>query len=344
MERPPYTTSVSQNMDKIAQEILVLIAYKLPTIDDIRRFRLVCRALSFAGFDVLFRRVSVLNTAENVKHFQEVMRIKAPHQVLLNTRHLTIYHGTWPLVNSRKDWLQHCLRLHRSNQHAPNAAFGHYKRFVSSQENGPGCEARILTLFTSLPKLQSVSLSHVNTWSHTPFNNIHFEKLLDRILILPFWGSFVAQPLSGILAHLNKFPNIKRLNIHGTLLPEQTEGTYDGITHLEVRSIIRRSESATRNFLLSFPSLRSLELQMDSCYAVEEHTLSLQHLHWPQLRICTLVDLCTTEDELFTFIQQHGKLRLVLLNYVTLTQGSWGSLLARSGAMEKAPMIIADFM
>jgi len=314
----------------IPQELLILVADFLPTTADVCNFRLSCRLFAMTGFPVLFQNVAILDTTEHISRFLSTL-CNAPCKSLSATRHLTLQHGTWPIIWSYKTWLQHCLRVRRGHK-SDELAFSHYMQFIIQEHhrNSLG-NMHLEQLLQALPRLKSITLSHVNKWSWKPFNSLHYSELISRICTLPCWENVVIQPLSGILTLLDAFPQIRQLSVHGSLTAAPGTKQYPSILHLEVKSILGHCKNSDEieTFFSSFPNLTTVLISMETGGRLDEMTIRLNRLYWPNLHTCTLVNMLIEEDDLVSFIHRHSSLRSISLDRITLTSGSWDSFSCR---------------
>ncbi|KAK3332651.1 hypothetical protein B0T19DRAFT_355422 [Cercophora scortea] len=334
-------------MDTLPLELLTAVATALLSTADSYNFRLVCRRFACAGFPVLFRHVSVLNTTDCLKQFQ-TMR-DSPYGSLGATKNLTIYDGTWPLVDRRSIWNRHPLLMARSwadpQLHPGPAqdAYRQYTQFIAQEIRREPPDVHLIDLLQSFPTLRSISVSHVNRWNLGPLDLAHYNNLISTIWILPYWETFIAKTVLSLLQIINSFPHIRRLDISGSLKLESVgHGVYPAIQYLEVKSLVGRKilKTKAREFLASFPNLRSLSVSLERGGPLGEQVLPLDGLQWHKLRFCSLYNLWISEDELFGFIKRHSsQLWFLTLNQITLVDGSWESFFFRYRELPDRPMI-----
>ncbi|KAK3377657.1 hypothetical protein B0H63DRAFT_398707 [Podospora didyma] len=310
---------------------------------------MVGHRFAYAGFPVLFRNVCTMNTLSCMHQLQTLG--DSPFGSLRNTKHLTIYHGTWPLLDCRGDWDRNALWVgcrSWANSRAAEDAFRRYTQFITQEalrEFKP--DAQFRKLIHSFPTLNSITISHVNRWDWKPLNNEQYNALIKKIWILPYWTSFVADAVFSLLNVLHFFPHIRRLNIFGSLSPEHyVPGVYPAVSHLQVRSLISCNalKTKTRDFLASFPNLSELSISLEPGGPLNEQKLLLDALHWPQLCYFALYNVWISENELFGFVERHGRLRHLALDRITLIQGSWESFFVRYRDLQNRPSIEAQVL
>lgn len=324
-------------MDNMPQEILAEIAKFLPSVADLRRFRLVNSTFASAGFPSLIHHLGILNTYD---YLQELQTLRKSCGCFGATKHVTVYHGTWPYVLNRQRWMAHPLFLRErtkdSSDDAVETAYRNYRSFVE-RETSRGFESDVtefLTLLQSFPQLQSLTLSHLQAWRWRPLQNLHYKSLKDRTWVVPFFQDAVHDLAGKILPLLNTFPRISRLNIEGGLNAQHlTTGghQYGNVTRLRVTSltVAKSFIEQTRSFLASFPNLEDLTIQVAAGGPLSELSLPLESLEWPRLSRLELAHLLVHEDAICSFAERHRRLQRMSLKKITLTMGSWNSTLTR---------------
>lgn len=333
-------------MNRLPLEILTGIAAELSSTLDVRNFRLSSYRCSVAGFPVLLRHVHVMNTVDCLEEAKILCSSNAGSSRVV--KHVTVYHGTWPNIDSLRVWLTHPL-LHGQKTRprlGTACAFREYKTFVQREatrttSSDAGCFDRF---FSSFPNLNSVTISHVYHWDKRKLANAQFERLTNTLRLMPKFEGIINSAVSDILPVLQRRPLVRDLTIRGLLDPNTIEFNHcPSIVRLRVHSLTYQARSENvRQFLTSFPSLKDLSLQGDSSSSTPplfEQRLPIQGLTWPRLVQASFTNFCTSEDELVDFVQQHNLLQLVLLERIRLCTGTWRSFFARVHDRSTSPDI-----
>ncbi|KAJ2992897.1 hypothetical protein NUW58_g2017 [Xylaria curta] len=211
-------------MERIPNEILREIASMLP-VSDLHQFRLVDRRCAAMGFPALGRRLYVLNTIACLQEFRKFLDTVPT----IYTRHLTIYHGKWP-VCSREEWETHPLILYEnfprpSVPYQPTpptslsvaTAFQKYREFLSREEarcyrSDSDIVAQILGRFS---RLDSVTIETLQPWGRVPGSNAKLATLREEIWILPTFNGAMNRMVRCVIDSLHRNPSIRSLDIRG---------------------------------------------------------------------------------------------------------------------------------
>lgn len=320
-------------MNTLPLELLAEVAWNLPSSSDIRRFRLVSRAFAYASSPALFHRIDVINTESYLNELQDFQT--HPSNSAAAARHLTLYHGIWPTLNTIHAWSQSPLAIRQSSlaDHRTMQAYSAYRQFAN-REALRDFDTDILKFTKMLqlfPNLTSLTISHIHAWRFGKLKNDHYDDLSWKIRIIPFFTAHVEDVVQQLLSVLHMSPRVSQLSIQGSLdLRGVAWGTINkSILHLIVQSLVVcwPQEDGAESFLRSFPNLRELELGTEAG-RLNEQKLPLRSLSWPDLKRVTFHHLWVSEDELVDFIMRH-QLRKFVLHNVTLFTGTWESFFNR---------------
>lgn len=333
-------------METLPPELLGAIALNLP-IPDLRRFRLLGRRYADAGFPALVRELTFLNTLGAADALQTLSR--SPYGSLGATRHLTIYHGAWPMAASQDEWAGQFLFLRSRRGSSPTAtqqAYHCYEQF-RRQEVSRTFETDV-HLFRSVlahfPSLRELTLSHIHSWRMRYLDHAHFRDLANSIWVIPSFESFVADAMSRLFPVLWTCSRLERLNVDGLLdardlCPKQYR--FNTIRHLSLNAILAGEglENSIASFLGAFPGLTALAIKTFPRGPVSHQRLPLEQMRWSDLQFCDIISTWVPEDELFSFTESHPLKRLTLKE-VRLTSGSWKSFFSRVRKLQPRPTIV----
>jgi hypothetical protein len=330
-------------METLPLDLVVEIAWALVTTSDMRNFRLVNKAFAYAASPVLFRRVQAINTLGCLGRLYEFQTDFA--SPASTAKHLTLYDGDWPQLESLDSWKTHPQALSHVNlsKQAEMLAYTAYRRFIGHEvARGFELDIAILTrILENFPALTSLTLSHVHTWRSKKLGNDHYDRLCQVIRVVPFWKPFVGDITSRMLSILSRFPQIVNLNISGTLDTEGREWMIrnKSIISLHVCNLVVRGykHREVQSFLQSFPNLEELILGTEAGGQISEQRVALRSLEWQNLQRVHFRHLWTSEDDLIDFVERH-QLQQVVLRNVTLFSGSWESFRCRISALKKNPL------
>ncbi|KIH94242.1 hypothetical protein SPBR_06021 [Sporothrix brasiliensis 5110] len=312
-------------MDRLPVEILTGIAAELLSTRDVCNFRLCSPRCSSAGFPVLFRQIHVMNTVDCLEEAKILHASSAGSSRV--TKHLTIHHGSWPEAESLRIWSTHPLRHgHAAESNlGMTCAFRDYRAFVQREASRTSSSDadRFLALFELFPNVSSVTISHVYHWDKGKLTNAQFTRLMSTFRIVPRFEGCVNSAVSSILPVLQRRPLVRDVTIRGLFDPSTTKCiNLPSVTRLRIQSLTyptRRED--VHQFLASFPSLEELNLSGNSAGPLFGQGLPLQGVQCPKLTRVEFTNFCTSEDELVDFVQQHGRLRLLVLEKVILYMG-----------------------
>jgi hypothetical protein len=320
-------------MEALPLEILSAVAEKLPSAD-VKSFRLVSRRWAYAGYPSLVRHLGVVNTLECMRLVQ-TLEIPSHGSSLGATKHLTIYHASWPYVTSQALWKIHPAipLLQDCNCDESTVIAEAYRQFIRT-ECSRTYESDILEfrlLLQSFPTLESVTLSGRTLTRSEPVQNFHNACLREKPWRIPFFNGRLEEPVFRVISLLNNFPRIRRLRIEGWLDLEDAkpQAKFLNIVDLEIRSITLTDSMRlkTHAFLTSFPNLRKLVLACNT--PVAEQSLPLKLLYWQHLVRVELSGLWVAEDTLIDFISRHQLLRVLTIKGLRLVRGSQRSFFTR---------------
>lgn len=314
------------NMNKLPHEILTSIAAQLPTSTDICRFRLVERRCAAAAFSILFEKVHVLNTIECLQKARTI--VQSPHGNLASTRHLTLYHGTWPADLSPHTWRNHPLALPAGN--GSTQAFEIYKRF--SQEEASRQFDNDVALFHALlghfPQLRSLRIADLHAQKHGPVRNFHYDVLKDRVRMIPCFQGKIHDILARASCHFHLMQHLTRLSLEGEIDSSAItfRESFPRVLSLSVAGLIVKTELSEHicRFLSAFPSLRQLSVRSASFGPPRERVLPLPAINLASLCHIELHGIGASEHDLLNFVCRHG-LQSLSFTDLTLIEGSWES-------------------
>jgi hypothetical protein len=333
-------------METLPLELLGAIALELP-IADLRRFRLLSRRYTDAGFPALVRELSFLNTLDTADALQTLSR--SPYGSLGAARHLTIYDGAWPVAASQEEWARHFLFLSSRTRYNPIAtqlAYHRYEQFLRREASRTfETDVQLFrTVLAHFPSLRELTLSHVHAWRMRYLDHAHFRNLTNSIWMIPSFECFLANAMSRLLPVLGTCLRLQRLNVDGLLDTRDLEPgryRYKTIRHLCLDGVLAGEglDDSIANFLGAFPGLTTLSIRTFPRGPINHQRLPLQQMRWSDLQFCDIVGTWVPENELFGFTEQHTLKRLTL-KQVKLTSGSWKSFFSRARELKPRPNII----
>jgi len=197
-------------MDQLPPEILSEIACLLPT-PELRHLRFANRYIACSVIPVLFRSLSVINTAEHIEGLIEF--IKQSPTIARFSQKLTVFHATWH-VCERSAWENHPLLFggkdiginHRKSV-AADKAFQSYTQFADRESLRDFSD--MMSLISIFENLQVVRISHIKRI--TLMKNPQCRRLLRRIWLGPCVRDSVVKTAT-LQAFVN-IPNTIRLDI-----------------------------------------------------------------------------------------------------------------------------------
>ncbi|KAH6869652.1 hypothetical protein B0T10DRAFT_418290 [Thelonectria olida] len=327
-------------METLPLEMVTEIARNLASTSDVRHFRLVSRAFAYAASPVLFWRVHAINTVGNLNQLRDFQC--HPSNSAPAARHLTLYHGDWPALDSIDAWSQtpQALQQNTLPNHAKIKAYFAYRQFIDQEalRDLNTDISRFTGMLELFPNLTSLTISHIHAWRWGKLSNDHYHELSRNIHVVPFFKGWVGDLVQKLLPILYKSPRLKQLSVQGSLDLRGVEWTAvnRNILYLKVQSLItcESQEDQAGIFLRSFPNLQQLELGTEAGRWIREQKLPLYSLWWPDLWQVTFHNLWASEDELIDFIVRH-QLQQLTLNNVTLFNGSWASFFDRTRNLPK---------
>lgn len=329
-------------MEAISLELVTEIARQLDAAFDVSRLRQVSRAFAYAASPVLFHNIQVINTVECLNQLSEFQNRSSA--LASTARHLTVHHAIWPQLRSLDDWSNHSLALSHKylSERAKMLAYSAYRQFMDQETSRTfGTDiCRLIRILGMFPNLTSLTLSHIHTWRWVKLRNDHYDKLRQRIHMVPFFEAKVEDLAYTLLLILPNFPQITKLNIPSILDMREGEWrvTNESILSLNVGNLVVRgyNHHQIHCFLQSFPNLQELILATESEGQISEQRIVLCSLYWPNLRRVHLRHLWTSEDDLISFIERH-QLEQLALRSVTLVDSSWESFFVRLSSLSIRP-------
>jgi hypothetical protein len=333
-------------------EIILMIAYNLDATD-LRSFRLADRKLAKICAPLIARNgISIMNTTEGLKDLQQFLQLG---EIADTTKQLKLYFGDWPICIRPCDWKSHPLLYGHSisnkvllrtqgREHA-DKAFTAYSKFIAENRNRDFQEDVnvIFKALVSLRNLNSIVISHMQSWAWDPPQLERYQKLQKKIWMAPCTTNEVA---AGVQTFLLAFgsgldnKNLKDLTIKGAFDPahvflSSATSCFRGIRRLCINSFkIQQNQDTIQNFLHSFPDLAYLSISFQGWDYYEgwghEYPQLFKDAFWPKLETLSVNDLWISEEELFGIIKNHHKgLRSFIIGNAALTSGSWRSFFTR---------------
>lgn len=329
-------------MHYVPDEVLSSIASKLGSVQDLRSFRLVCRRWANISFPIAAYHLATLNTSESLEEFITFLR-RFPGASTF-TKHLTIYHGQWPIC-SRPSFEVHPLLFGGKEKWVglgsppdteTTTAYNAYNDFITKERNrSPSSDhLQLSLLLQSLPSVTALSITPIQKPAWRPKAQSRYLALVKRIWLFPMYSTYVDRSVFRVLPTLNQFPRLTRLNITGNFQPSAPECTMEHILCLQIEALEvpqQRPESATE-FLSAFKKVRNLKVAFR--YSEGETTIPLNCLHLPDLRALLAQNTSTSEDSLYQFIQRHQSAVMSFEEAVLFGSGSWEHLGERLDSLE----------
>ena len=326
-------------MNVLPFELLGAVAGELDSLRDLTHFRLVNHACAAAALPLLAQHIAVLNITESLEELCSFLQSHA--NFARHVVHLSVYHGSWPLC-TREVWEMHPLLLagndrigveiDRENPGA-DEAFEDYRQFTLRQAKRDPVHdtAMCISIVRLLPRLQKLTLGHVQMCSWRRRENVKYTRLRRRIWMPALYKDSIGAVASLVLPLLPQFPQIRDLTVHGPLDSFDLNNCGSFCTsrvkrlHLESLLVFPEAPSSVERFLRSFPDLEEVTMKFASN---NEHAASLlQTIHWPRLRKLALQDTWTTADALIGLIDRHHALEEVTVRNTTLFVGTWRPVL-----------------
>lgn len=317
-------------MNNLPYEILTSIAAQLPATADICQFRLLERRCAAAAFPVLFEHVHILNTLECLHDTKAIL--KSPHGSLASTRHLTLYHGTWPSNLSLSEWRNHPLALRRENSN--DQAFEIYRRFnhTEASRQFDNDVAQLNGLLDHFTLLRSLRIADVHAYKQGASRNLHYNALKNRLNLLPCFQGNIHDVLAKASYKFNLMQHLTMLSVDGNVDASAIifRESFPRILSLSITGLLVKSElgEAICRFLSSFPNIRHLSLQPTSFGRLSDRILPLPAMYLTNLCYVELYGIGTSEHELLDFVCRHS-LRSLSLTGITLTEGTWESFFTK---------------
>jgi len=329
------------SLSKVPIELLNNIALYLSR-SDFCNFRLVHRTLAATTLHQIPRNgISLLNTAYDLERLQSI--IMCP-EIAINVRQFRFLYSEWPLGYSRKEWETHPLLFAGNNRGQTNfvvdadEAFEAYVAFEAKERNRIHTDdvATLKLVLKGLPNLKSIEICHINSYVWKQTSNFRYNDLLKRIWISPYLDDELSPGLAILLSALqNDFPNIRKLEIKGSLNPDfmvsnffKPSNSFTQIRVLNVESLrVILNESTIIKFLNAFPDISEASLRFQGpCLSIN----IIGYLKFPSIKSLQLCGVWTSEQEIFqTFEHHHRTLESFALKSSALTDGSWRSLFTR---------------
>ena len=333
-------------------EILMEIAAYL-NATSLGNFRLASRKCARAGISLITQNgLSVLNTSAGLREIRQLLQCRS---IATSTRQLTISHGSWP-VCTRQEWEIHPLlfggqsRLQTLQTAKADKAFAAYSAFIAEEQNRAHDEDvdAISQTLTLLSSLQTIVISHMQTWSWCPSRNTKYRNLQREIWMAPYIDDAVAPVVqTSLLALSNGFHNITCFTIHGTFNPAELYRCgsvlrFPSIYKLCIVSLqIQENEDMIQKFLQAFPNLVDLSLTFKDWGPSIPNIAG--KLFWPHLKKLRLDDLWASEGDILSIFKDHQcTLEYFSLGNATIVQGSWRSLFTQIRDLGAHSQIIAD--
>jgi hypothetical protein len=268
------------------------------------------------------------------------------------------------------DWKEHRLLFgsrtsnrktlrHLGREHTAKA-FLRYSEFIEENKRSVSNVNAMFRILILLPNLRTITISDMKDCSEYPFTIRRFRRLFLRIWMAPYPMDEVTSAVQTfLLAYGTLNINARTLNINGSFNPallslSSSTWCFGKIQILNVNCLVadgtRLNQEATKKFLKSFPDLVDLSVRFksnDMLYEVDNlsewpvQDNFIENCFWPQLKTFYLDWLCTSEEKLFGIIERHRKtLQRCVFGHISLTSGSWNSLLTRTEKLGKIDLRI----
>jgi hypothetical protein len=316
-------------MDNVPFDILAIIGALLPR-ESLCNFRLTSRDIAVATTPIIGRHLAVLNAGCCLEEFQFCMTLN--RTLAKSTRHLTIYHATWPICTRRK-WAVHPLLLGGNERFgvppsygsiAANNAFQGYRRFIFQESNRDPSD--LVEVFRVLPSLTHITIDHIRKRRRNRLPC--FDRLRRTIWLEPNIRDFIGVTVQNTLQSISC---VTVLNIKGPFTPDEAfcgrPPTHVTVDKLEVCSLKVCENGSLQDLILGFQNLRRISLRTD-----RRETLPLCEITCDRLEKLELSGWCVAESSLIELISRHSFLFSLDISGVTLTGGTWAKVLAQAHA------------
>lgn len=325
---------MTATMDTLPSEVLEHIVYELPLIEDVRQFRCVNKRFAHAGFPRVLRHIHIIDTLDCYTQIDDLQA--SPYGSLRATKELTVYYGYWPKVSSQEDWLNHPLSIGGQKVLSCTSAdigraFTEYQRFIHQEisRNQASNAARFSNLLSLFANVSKLSVVHIHSWRWGTLTSPCYQSLTNRIWMIPHFECYINEITWRLLTTLHEFPGIKHVSLKGHLsMSDYSAGHIcSHVTQLSIESLMvnRAVKPNIAQFLMSFPSLKELNLRVVPAAALEEPILPLESLNWPGLRHVSFKGMESSDEELMGFVSRH-RLDTLSLQQTKIVGGSWKSV------------------
>lgn len=316
-------------MDRFPFDILVIIGALMPR-ESLCNFRLTCRNIAVATTPIIGRHLAVLNVGRCLEEFHSCMTLN--RTLARSTRHLTIYHATWPICTRRR-WEVHPLLLGGNERFglplsyesiAANNAFQGYRQFIFQESNRDASD--LVKIFRVLPSLTHITIDHIRKRRRNRLPC--FDRLRRTIWLEPNIRDFIGVTVQNTLQTIS---GVTVLNIKGSFTPDEAfcgrPRTRVTVDKLEICSLKVCDNGSLRKLISGFHNLRRIALRTD-----RRETLPLGEITCDRLEDLELSGWCVAESSLVELINRHRFLSSLNIFGVTLMSGTWGMVLAQAHA------------
>lgn len=312
-------------MDRLPFDILAIIGALLQR-ESLCNLRLISRNIAVATTPIIGSHLAVLNVGRCLEELHSCMLLN--RTLAKCTRHLTIYHATWPICTRRK-WELHPLLLGGNERFglpskAANHAFQDYRQFISEESNREPTD--LVKIFQMLPSLTHITIDHIRKRRRNRLPC--FDRLRRTIWLEPNIRDFIGVTVQNTLQSISC---VTVLNIKGPFTPDEAfccrPPTHVTVDKLEICSLKVCDNGSLQNLILGFHNLRQIALRTD-----RRETLPLGEITCDQLEELELSGWCMAESSLVELIDRHRFLFSLDISGVTLTGGTWEKVLAEAHA------------
>ncbi|KAK1840603.1 hypothetical protein CCHR01_16778 [Colletotrichum chrysophilum] len=326
-------------MNVAPNEIVERIASFLD-LADLRSLSLVDRRSARCCHRFIFTDVAVLHTAPCLSEF-ETLAGSAP----LPTKHLWIYHGTWPAC-ARDDWeawqspatYTHDRVL---SDRPARDAFRAYYGFVNPSRlvRGELDQAQLGSIVSLLPHLRKVTISSVVRKRLGCLEDGRRPEQRHAIRVSPTVFDSIGDLADRVFALLPAFGHIQSIHIQGKLLNFPKPTRLEGVRELKISalSLLASKTQSFTDFMTSFPNLTSLSL---SPYRHLGLVFPLHAFRYPSLQTASFAGFWLSRSTFLQFFERHGELSSLVLEEVILSDSNWAFVSSELGCKSRVLEIV----
>ncbi|KAF0330498.1 hypothetical protein GQ607_002377 [Colletotrichum asianum] len=286
--------------------------------------------------------LAVLNTTSCLSDFE-----KTVGSGTLCTRHLSLYHGTWPAC-ARDDWETHPLQVvdaHHSifasqdrralSDELAQQAFDAYYNFIREEHfrDKQHDQAQLARILSQMPLLEKITVSSLVRKRLGRLGQTKLYELRHRIRMSPTIFDSVGNLVERLFLLLPSFCNIRSIHIQGKLIDFPAPTLLDGVKELNISALSLMASKTTSfvDFMRSFPNLERLSL---SPYRHLGLICPLAEIHYPRLREASFNGFWLSKELFLDFLARHAGLRSMTLEEIMLADSSWRLVLSEIGDVQ----------